>query len=367
MTHAEADDQTFRRRIVLCMDGTWDTHTDTTNVYRWYQHIATAPHEYNGEHWTQLRGYFTGVGANEMNQYKDIIEGATGLGIDRQILNAYLFLAQNLQDVERDEVWVIGFSRGVGMLYNVGLLPENRLTPNQVKEAYEFYRARSEDTSPESEEAVKFRKDHQCVNPTIRFLGCFETVGELGVPPLPIFLGGSLWSNLSRGYFRFHDINISPWVRSAFHALAIHEQRRWYEPTLMSFATKPKFEQELVQKWFPGMHSDVGGAEGYENQALPNHALLWMMTAAQERGLSFTESPETICGGDIYKYHDSYTGIFRIVPRKDRVIDASVFAPQGMNAIYNAGHFPYIPDLNRYLSQTLNRYTQYVQSHASSL
>ncbi|KAI8067987.1 hypothetical protein BC940DRAFT_256383 [Gongronella butleri] len=377
MIHTEADNQTFRRRIVLCMDGTWDTPTDTTNIYRWYQHVDMSPHEYKGDQWVQLPGYFPGVGTYDKNQDKNLIEGAFGLGIEHQILDAYRFLATTLQDVDRDEVWVIGFSRGayaarclVGMLYNVGLLPEDHLTPNQVKEAYHFYRARSADTSPESDAAVQFRKEHQCVDPIIGFLGCFDTVGDLGVPPLPFYLGGSLWHNLFRRCFRFHDTNISPWVRSAFHALAIHEQRRWYEPTLMSFAVKPKYDQELVQKWFPGMHSDVGGAKGYEDLALPNHALLWMMLAAQERGFEFTKTPETICAGDKYVYHDSYTSsiIYRMIPRKDRVIDTRIFAPEGMRAIYSEATFPYIPkqDLERYPSHTLDRYEKYVQTHPSS-
>jgi hypothetical protein len=57
--------------------------------------------------------------------------------------------------------------------------------------------------------------------------------------------------------YHFHDTNISPWVQSAFHAIAIHEQREWFQPVLMKYAETPYCEQELVQRWFPGFHQDV--------------------------------------------------------------------------------------------------------------
>jgi uncharacterized protein (DUF2235 family) len=76
-----------------------------------------------------------------------------------------------------------------GLIYNVGLLPEKYLMHS--KEAYELYRDRCESTRPGHATAVEFKEKYKCKMPTIHFLGCFDTVGALGVPKLPWYLGGS--------------------------------------------------------------------------------------------------------------------------------------------------------------------------------
>lgn len=77
-----------------------------------------------------------------------------------------------------------------GMIYNVGLLPQNKLS--KVEQAYQLYRFRGENGRPNGADAIKFRQKYQCKMPSIHFLGCFDTVGALGVPKLPWFLGGSV-------------------------------------------------------------------------------------------------------------------------------------------------------------------------------
>jgi uncharacterized protein (DUF2235 family) len=75
------------------------------------------------------------------------------------------------------------------MIHNVGLLPESLLV--HADRAYEIYRDRCKDTRPGQIQSVEFRKTYQCRMPSIHFLGCFDTVGSLGVPKLPWYLGGS--------------------------------------------------------------------------------------------------------------------------------------------------------------------------------
>lgn len=77
----------------------------------------------------------------------------------------------------------------VGMIYNVGLLPEVNL--ERSREAYERYRDRFEYDHPNQIRSTRFREEYQCKMPLIHFLGCFDTVGALGVPKLPWYLGGS--------------------------------------------------------------------------------------------------------------------------------------------------------------------------------
>jgi uncharacterized protein (DUF2235 family) len=122
--------------------------------------------------------------------------GAFGYGISDQIISAYEYACKNYQDAQ-DEIWLIGFSRGAfaarslsGLIYNVGLLPEKNLA--HAKKAYKLYRDRGEDTRPGHPKSVEFKKKYECVVPSIHFLGCFDTVGSLGVPKLPWYLGGSI-------------------------------------------------------------------------------------------------------------------------------------------------------------------------------
>jgi uncharacterized protein (DUF2235 family) len=77
------------------------------------------------------------------------------------------------------------------MIYNVGLLPpqSNKI---QIEQAYQLYRNRLEETRPGQRLSQKFRNDHRTKLPLIKFLGCFDTVGGLGVPKLPWYLGGTL-------------------------------------------------------------------------------------------------------------------------------------------------------------------------------
>lgn len=75
------------------------------------------------------------------------------------------------------------------MIYNVGILPESNL--KHVGKAYDLYRDRCDDTRPEKKQSTEFREEYQCKMPQIHFLGCFDTVGSLGVPKLPWYLGGS--------------------------------------------------------------------------------------------------------------------------------------------------------------------------------
>lgn len=66
--------------------------------------------DHPGEKWFQIAEYFKGVGGDEEGVRK-YLGGLFGLGISHQILMAYKFLCENYQS-ERDEIWLIGASRG---------------------------------------------------------------------------------------------------------------------------------------------------------------------------------------------------------------------------------------------------------------
>jgi Uncharacterized alpha/beta hydrolase domain (DUF2235) len=92
---------------------------------------------------------------------------------------------------------------------------------------------------------------------------------------------------------------LSPRVCFARHALALDDERTTFHPVLWTEADRastrtadselPLSDQRLVQVWFAGMHSNVGG--GYPDDALAFVPLIWMMNEAKNRGLYFKSEP----------------------------------------------------------------------------
>ncbi|MEA5471200.1 DUF2235 domain-containing protein [Spirulina sp. 06S082] len=77
-------------------------------------------------------------------------------------------------------------------------------------------------------------------------------------------------------------------MERAFHAMAIDEDRKVFQPTLMQ--QKPENSgQKLRKEWFPGTHVCLGGgAKAY--RGLSNGALLWAIDVIQndfKLGLEF--------------------------------------------------------------------------------
>ena len=100
----------------------------------------------------------------------------------------------------------------------------------------------------------------------------WDTVGSLGIP-IPL-----LPSFITRRW-TFHDTELSRSVRNAYHALAIDEQRGPFKPTLWTQHPEAH-DQVLQQRWFAGVHCDVGG--GYPETALSEITLQWIAESARE-------------------------------------------------------------------------------------
>ncbi|KAG0744627.1 hypothetical protein G6F57_009529 [Rhizopus arrhizus] len=356
------------RRIIVCLDGTWDTPSERTNVYKFSQVLMDGDVvDSQGNLWEQVHTYFTGLGTS---QYR-MLGGLFGYGISGQIKSAYKYICKRYRD-EKDQIWLLGFSRGAyavrslsGMIYNVGLLPPTELS--KVEQAYQLYRDQGIHAKPYGMDSVLFREKNRCQMPSIHFLGCFDTVGALGVPKLPWYLGGPIFYNLFHGLHNFHDTKLTPIVKHAYHAISIHDQRAWFSPTLMRFSDKQDLTQpqKLEQVWFPGMHTDVGGQEvaKYSRNIISYHSFRWMMSKASDLGLVFKKdllqqiSDSSSCK---YIFQDSYCSaiIYRIMPRVDRVIEKDINTQSYNPAaqLYNGGDFSSFmtqKDMDRYKSKTL--------------
>lgn len=281
------------KRVITCSDGTWNKPGETvngqpiqTNVERMFNAIT----EYDIEDRSIIQRKFYGSGVGTGYTWQDrVLGGATGLGIDKNIKDIYLFICLNYEP--GDHIYLFGFSRGAytarslaGFIRNCGILKTAYI--HLLDKAYDMYRDRNSYSKPDSDLMVSFRKSY-CKedNTKIEFIGVWDTVGSLGIP-LPS------WKLRNMHKYKFHDQTLSKYVRHAYHAIAIDERRRLFEPTLWqkieeTDADQDASIQELEQRWFPGVHSNVGG--GYPDTGLSDIALKWLMEKSQKTGLSIDE------------------------------------------------------------------------------
>ena len=307
------------KRIVICADGTWNRadQLHPTNVFKLAR--AIPPVGVDGR--AQVVFYDAGVGTG--NLWDHLTGGAFGEGLRQNVEDANLFIALNY--VAGDEIYLVGFSRGAytarstaGMIRKVGVLRKEHL--DRLPEAYRLYRGPLHPDAPESQ---AFRRAYAQEAP-LRFIGVWDTVGALGIP-----ISGLQW--LTRHRHQFHDVQLSRHVENGFHAVAIDEQRRPFRPTLWVQYPEALPSQRVEQRWFPGVHSDVGG--GYRDAALSDLALLWLTERAIECGLTFDRDAlaKFTLPSPRGTLHHSRRGLFRLFGRYVRpignaaheVIDAS--------------------------------------------
>jgi uncharacterized protein (DUF2235 family) len=308
------------KHIIVCCDGTWSKPGSKdrgqlveTNVEKLYKAVKT-----ENSLIEQIKYYGQGLGTG-MTITENLFGGGFGFGIDNSIQDAYKFLMWSYEP--GDELYFFGFSRGaytvrslVGLIRNCGIMKPEYL--HLVNEAYHLYRDRSELTHPESGLMKAFKKSYGKENETsIKFLGVWDTVGSLGIP-------FSSFSWLNRKY-RFHDVKLSSQIKYAYHALAVDERRKFFEPALWEVsqeALERADPQISEQVWFPGVHSNIGG--GYVDCGLSNITLKWMMEKAEKAGLELEENciQQLECNSK-GELRNSLVGIFRLTPRMFRTIN----------------------------------------------
>jgi uncharacterized protein (DUF2235 family) len=305
------------KRLVVCCDGTWQQLSSPypTNIER----IAQATVNQAADRATQLIYYHEGIGTwDKLDRY---LGGCFGIGIDAHILQAYVFLALNYE--KGDEIYLIGFSRGAytvrslaGMLFRCGLVREVSL--RKVPSAYQLYRLPEQLTPDQADQLKQFRADHSFPI-DVEFLGCFDTVGSLGVPSVVPVPG---LDSLLNGRLRFHNTKISSIVRHAAHACAIDERRKPFDLTPMLQNGSPG---TIDQMWFIGDHGCVGGGGDLLECNLSNIPLQWMVERAAESGLEmdFSAQPETEAIDPLIGFNQDIPPIYHVLGEIDREIDTA--------------------------------------------
>ena len=264
------------KRIVICADGTWnrpekDLGKDhPTNILK----LARAVRPVDNQSTPQQVFYDWGVGS----YYDPLIGGATGKGINKNIMDDYRYLVQNYSP--GDELFLFGFSRGAytirslcGLINNCGIL--KRPDAQLIQQAFDHYKKPGKAYHPDGEASLAFRAKHAHPSREIKFVGVWDTVGALGIPFS--FLG------LLDKKDEFYDTKIGPNIRMARHAMAIDEVRSDFQPTIW----KPRPGLDLKQVWFAGVHSNIGGSYAPDDDGglLSDIPLKWMIKEARHAGL----------------------------------------------------------------------------------
>jgi len=181
--------------------------------------------------------YLKGIGRAAHTVVGDKVAEAFGLGGHRRVREMLGRLEHNFEAGDR-VVDVIGFSRGAAL-------------------------------------AISFANEIARTLPmiAIRFIGVWDIVGEFGVAG----------EHLNAG----HNLNFPPNVQHCYHAMALDERRAFFQLTRLT-GSGPNEAGRLVEVWFRGVQSDVGGGNG--NFGLNWIALNWMYENARRHGVPVAQA-----------------------------------------------------------------------------
>ena len=337
----------YNKRIVICCDGTWnEPDSQPTNVVKLVRSIL--PFSGNRH---QVVFYDQGVGTQ--GPFDKYIGGAFGVGVAKNILDAYRFLAHNYQ--KGDDIYCFGFSRGAytvralgGLLNTIGLLPKREL--ESLPQAYKYYR-----TPPPKRDVNPYQQN---LRPDILMMGAWDTVGALG-SPTPLL--GRL---AKRRWVGFFDTTLSQPIKNAYQGLAVDERRPPFKADLWTGEISD--DQCVEQRWFAGVHSNIGG--GYADTELSDITLMWMIEKAKLLGLAFDESRlndlEPNSNGKLYT---SYTPFYRLLESVDkesgvRMLDGDQDNPP-INIRIDQSVYDRLRDREDYTPQNLLPVHQELQDH----
>lgn len=269
------------RNVVICCDGTNNKFgVCNTSVVRLTQAL-----EQNAA--TQVVYYDPGVGTTPPSGLGESVAQrlarwralAFGADLEEKVLTAYAHLMEVYQPDDR--LFLLGFSRGAytarvlaGLLHSLGLLrPGNaQLLPYIMRlfgagrsaRATKGYWEVIDNFRWSFAREINGRDDQRC---PVHFLGIWDTVSSVGW----------LWDPAS---YPFTAEN--PSVATVRHAVSLDERRFFFRQNLITAAAG----QDLLELWFPGVHSDVGGGYPEDQGGLWRAPFEWLVGEAQYAGLN---------------------------------------------------------------------------------
>lgn len=327
------------RRIVICMDGTGnEVDKKGSNVLKLYRHLRKDDEQL--VHYIPGVGTLDGERLVAFWQKIQALRGLVfGLGLEDDVLDAYRYLSrtylgakakskawkkaradsaalaqelgleppaeQENQHFEDDRIYVVGFSRGAyaarvlaGFIHNFGLLPPEEL--HMAAQVFRAYRRLTEEPKIDADmngaERADKVKDHfsemrlygKVLNPdvtvSIRALGLFDTVSSM-IRFRPLLRNIRQFQSLI-AFGNHTSVNRNSSVRIVRQALAVDERRSMFradhwEPSdfyFTRFRSDGHQRTQLVeQRWFPGCHGDIGGAQVEQEAGIGKLTALWML------------------------------------------------------------------------------------------
>jgi uncharacterized protein (DUF2235 family) len=181
--------------------------------------------------------YLKGIGTRARTRTGGIVSEALGVGGHDRVRDALHRLRRNVASGD-GVIDVVGFSRGAALAISFANRVADTLGPTEI-----------------------------------RFIGVWDIVGQFGLP--------------GEHHQAGHDLRMPAHVRHCFHAMALDESRKLFPLTRLARADADP-DPRLVEVWFRGVHSDVGGGNG--NRGLNWIALHWMFQAALRQGLPIAAS-----------------------------------------------------------------------------
>lgn len=323
------------KRIILCLDGTWNSTykkgkredgvkvVKPTNVLK----MARIIEPVDDEGVPQIVYYDTGVGSMSkypgfsnrlLSKVDNYFGGAWGAGFESNIEDALTFLVNNYNppnaDNEGDEIYVMGFSRGAAtaramtqFISWMGGLPTKNDAYFLPKLFRQFVKNKGQTSSADAIQSID--AEIQLVNQSRKrkVKAPFATwqpiqIDFLGVWDSVLALGGRVINMKSREFYL--GSKPADCVLNARQALGVDERRYDFLPEIWRQPSTQN--QSLKQRWFAGVHSNIGG--GYVNDGLANVTLHWM-----------AEEINTICPD--FKFDQSFLNKYRPFPL-DELVDS---------------------------------------------
>jgi uncharacterized protein (DUF2235 family) len=275
------------KNIVVCLDGTNNKlrAAINTNVVRLFAMLDLSRPD------QQVGYYDPGVGtfsssaawtpvARAVSRYAGLMFGA---GLRQNLGEAYSYIMSVYEPGDR--LFIFGFSRGAytaralaGMLEVFGIFRQG--SDNLVPYAVSEY-AKQERRDQQFFEVLRtYAKTHAVAHADrpkdhapVQFMGLWDTVKAAG------HLGRTL---------RWPYTRQLPHAQTVRHAVSIDEDRRPYAAYLVHKTDERHLlasaDQDIVEVWFAGVHSDVGGmfAKGARLSDIP---LKWIADEAVAHGL----------------------------------------------------------------------------------
>jgi len=321
------------KNIVLCADGTGNKggYTPDSNVFKIYEAIDLYDDEVE-----QIAFYDNGVGTQTV-KYIRALSGALGFGFEANVCDLYEYLARHYDP--GDKIYMFGFSRGAatirafnGFVHACGLIDGrgkgNKELKSEVKLAVTAY-SKEESQRDNCLSDVTMHAE----TPKIEFIGVWDTVSALGFPERTAITGlftfilnfAFYWAGVIADKLfphKFYDYELTPNVINACQAIAIDDERTSFWPMVWQEGPSVREHTNVLQVWFCGMHSNVGG--GYERSGLANVSFLWMLNQFDglklKRDVLPSARDDANVNGRMYDSRHGFAAYYRYHPRQIKTL-----------------------------------------------